>query len=452
MIDPSRFSTILFKLGRSHPRLPLRFIRAIPLSFLHALRALAFRRTVALAARQSAFYRDELARLGLNPRRIRTPEDLGGFFLTPDVLKTRPEALLCGVPDLALESSGTTGQTTRVYLSRRELEYNALQGLFLHALFDLRKGDRLLCTLDYGWGLGALLVERGLHYTDLFGMVVGREDPEEAYRRLHLYRFNVIVSDPFWLSRLTEIARERGRPFPLKLLVGGGEGVTERARAAMEAFWEAPLCMTYASTEAATILGFECIHRNGYHVNEFDFFVEVDRPDADGYGEIVLTTVNRRVMPLIRYRTGDIARLHTEPCPCGLPFSRLSPLRGRTDEMVACAWGNVYPRFFEELLSEVPSLGDDWQVALIERDLKPIFQLRLETNGTAGAREEAARRVLGELERRHPHAWGVYRRRMIGVEFRFFEPGTLRKERKLLRLVDERDNGSPARVEEASHR
>jgi phenylacetate-CoA ligase len=406
---------------------------------------------VALAARQSAFYRDELARLGLNPRRIRMPEDLGDFFVTPEMLKTRPEALLCGDPDLAIESSGTTGQITRVYLSRGELEYNARQGLFLLALYGLGKGDRLLCTLDYGWGLGALLVERGLHYTGVFGMTVGRVDPEEAYRRLQLYGFNAIVSDPFWLLRLTEIARERGRPHPLKLLVGGGEGVTDRGRSVLETFWEAPLCMTYASTEAATILGFECTYRGGYHVNEFDFFVEVDRPDADGYGEIVLTTVSRRVMPLIRYRTGDVARLSQEPCRCGLPFSRLSPLRGRTDEVVSCAWGNVHPRFFEDLLSEVPEIGLDWQVALIERDLKSVFQFRLESGDGAGKREEAVRRILEKLERRNPNAWDAHRRRMVEIEFRFFEEGTLRQKRKLLRFVDERVGGTPAWVQEAIH-
>lgn len=450
-MDPSRLSTLLFRLGQVRPGLSFRFVRALPLPFLHALRDLAFRRVMTLAATRSAFYRDEFARLGVDLHRVRTPADLGEFFLTPELLRTRPEALLCGTPDLALESSGTTGQITRVYLSRRELEYNARQGLLLHALYGLGRGDRLLCTLDYGFGLGALLVERGLYYTDLFGMTVGRVDPAEAYRRLQLYRFNVIISDPFWLLRLTEIARENGRPHRLKLLVGGGEGVTNRARAEMEAFWEAPLCMTYASTEAATILGFECAHQSGYHINEFDFFVEIDQPDADGYGEIVLTTVSRRVMPLIRYRTGDIARLIPETCRCGLPFRQFSPLMGRTDEMVSCAWGNVHPRFFEELLSEVPTFGLDWQVALIERDLKPVFQFRLELNGDAEEREETVRRILGELERRHPAAWGAYRQRMVEIEFRFFEPGALRRNRKLLRLVDERFSGSPAWVQEAIH-
>src|SRR2546430_8241649 len=323
-------SEILFALGRRAPRAPAALLRAMPPGLLRALRAPGLRETFRVATRAS-YYRDAFAAAHVDVARARRPEDLGDFYLTPEVLKTRPEALLAGTPELAIESSGTSGRVTRVYLSRRELEYNARQGGLLYGLYGLGRGDRLLCTLDLGWGLGSLLVERGVRLTPLFAMIAGRVDPMEAYQRVAEYRFNVIVSDPFWLARLTEIARERGRPGPMKLLIGGGEGVTPRTRAELETFWGALVCMTYASTEAATILGFECTHRTGYHVNEFDFCVELADADSDGYGEIVLTTVSRRVMPLIRYRTGDVARWLPEPCACGLPFRRLSPLRGRVE-------------------------------------------------------------------------------------------------------------------------
>src|SRR6266446_9707042 len=346
-------SEILFALGRRYPRLPPAFLRAMPLEFLHAVRGPGLRETFRVATR-SPWYRDAFAAARIDVRRLRRPEDLGDFYLTPEVLKTRPEALVTGPAELAIESSGTSGHVTRIYLSRRELEYNARQGGLMLGLYGLGRGDRLLSTLDLGWGLGSVLVERLVRYTPLFAMVVGRVDPDEAYRRLAEYRFNVIVSDPFWLARLTEIARERGRPGPMKLLMGGGEGITEGTRAELEKYWGAPLCMTYASTEAATILAFECTHRRGYHVNEFDFYVEIADPDSEGYGEIVLTTVNRRVMPLIRYRTGDVARWIPGPCPCGLPLRRLPPLRGRLDEQVSCAWRKLHPPFSEPLLAALP--------------------------------------------------------------------------------------------------
>src|SRR5213592_3475168 len=435
-------SDIVFALGRRAPRAPAALLRAMPPAFLHALRAPGLRDTFRVATRAS-YYRDAFAAARVDVARARRPEDLRDFYLTPEVLKTRPETLLAGTPELAVESSGTSGRVTRVYLSRRELEYNARQGGLLYGLYGLGRGDRLLSTLDLGWGLGSLLVERGVRLTPLFAMIAGRVDPMEAYQRLAEYRFNVIVSDPFWLARLTAIARERGRPGPMKLLMGGGEGITPRTRAELEAFWGAPLCMTYASTEAATILAFECTHRLGYHVNEFDFYVEIADRDADGYGEIVLTTVNRRVMPLIRYRTGDVARWLPEPCPCGLPFRRLSPLRGRLDEQVSCAWGNVHPDFFEPLLRRVPGIVNDWQAALFERDLTPVVQLRLELDGDGAARERVVQEVLAGLQRTQPEAWLAYCQRLIDLEVVFFAPGTLRAGRKLLRLVDERLTGPP---------
>jgi len=441
-------SEVLFALGRRYPRLPLAFLRAVPLPLLHALRGPGLRETFRVAAR-APWYRDAFAAARVDVGRARRSEDLGDFFLTPEVLKTRPEALLTTPPELAIESSGTSGHVTRVYLSRRELEYNARQGGLMLGLYGLGRGDRLLSTLGLDWGLGSLLVERLMRYTPVFSMVVGRVDPLEAYARLGEYRFNVIIGDPFWLARLTEIARERGRPGPMKILIGGGEGITPRTRAELETFWGALVCMTYASTEAATILGFECTHRAGYHVNEFDFCVEIVDADSDGYGEIVLTTVSRRVMPLIRYRTGDVACWVLEPCACGLPFRRLSPLRGRLDEQVSCAWGNLHPDFFEPLLASVPGLANDWQVALYERDLTTVVQLRLEMDGDAAARERAVQAVLGALQRARPDAWLAYCQRLIDLEVVFPPPGTLRTGRKLLRLVDERLTGPPGWVARA---
>src|SRR5882762_7467455 len=183
-------SEALFAIGRRHPRLPFAVLKALPLGIVHALRAPGLRETFRVATR-APYYRDAFAAARIDAGRARRPEDLGDFFLTSEVLKTRPEALLTGPPELAIESSGTSGRVSRVYLSRRELDYSARQGGLLLGLYGLAAGDRLLCSLDLGWGLGSLLVERGVRSTPLFAMVVGRVDPLEAYRRLGEYRFNV---------------------------------------------------------------------------------------------------------------------------------------------------------------------------------------------------------------------------------------------------------------------
>jgi len=431
-------SEVIFKAGKRRPHLSLSFIRKIPLSLIYALRRPGLREALQRASHIS-FYREEFAKAGIDVNRIASPEEMGTFFLTRDIVKSRPELILSGTPSLAIESSGTSGHVSRVYLSRDEMDYNARQGGLLYALYDLKREDRLLCTFDLSFGLGALLVQNWVRFMPLFAMVVGRVDPVEAYSRLAEYKFNIIVSDPFWLARLTEIAREQGKPAPIKLMIGGGEGISDQTRSQIEQFWGAPVYMTYASTEAGTALGFECPSRKGYHVNEFDFYVEIDNPDSEGFGELVITTIARRVMPLIRYRTGDIARWLEGRCDCGLPLRRISPIHGRVDEQISCAWGNVHPDFFEKILSSVPGLADDWQVALHEKAGKQTFEFRLEVqNGIS--HQEIKDRIFNLIKSEQPSAWQTYVQKLADVEFNFFPAGSLRTGRKLLRLVDERQN------------
>src|SRR3989441_12767813 len=130
-------------------------------SLLRALRAPGLRDTFRVATRAS-YYRDAFAAARVDVARARRPEDLGDFYLTPEVLKTRPEALLAGTPELAIESSGTSGRVTRGYLSRRGLEDNARQGGLPYGPYGLGRGGRLLSSPHPRWGPGAPLGWRGV--------------------------------------------------------------------------------------------------------------------------------------------------------------------------------------------------------------------------------------------------------------------------------------------------
>jgi len=417
----------------------LGYLCALPPGVLWGIRRSAFRRTLRLAASRSSFYRQKFLQHEIDVERASGPEDLGNFYLHSEDVRESPEKLLCDKPEIVIESSGTTGHVTRIFLSHREMDYNARQGALLKAIYQIADDDRILSTFDTGFCLDGLLVQRTMPYWKAFGVCVGRVDPADIYRRLPDYRFNIVMSGTPWLSRFTEVAEAEGRPYPLKLLVGGGGGgILQRTRAWIEAFWEAPLCMTYASTETGSVVGFECLLRQGYHLNEIDYFLEIPEPDHEGYGELVITTVSREVMPLVRYRTRDVARFIHEPCPCGLPFRRLSPLRGRSDEIVASVWGNVHPDFFEKILGSIPGVSDDWQVALQEREGKQTFQFRLELKDGCCRGEDIEGQILGIIEREHRLAWQAYKQKLAGVEFVFYPKGTLRTGRKLLRLVDER--------------
>lgn len=438
-MDLSILADLSLRIGGLSPQGFVSYLRALPPAVPERLREVAFRRTLRWTAERSDFYRRKFIQHDIRIEKVRRPQDLGSFYIEPEELRRAPGAFLCGKPEVAVESSGTTGHATRIFLSQQELNYNARQGILLKAVYGISGEDRVISTFDHGFCLDGQIAQRVVPHWGVFGMCVGRVDPIEAYYRMALYRFNIVMSGTPWLSRFTEVAGVEGRPFRLKLLVGGGGGgITKRTRDKIESFWEAPLCMTYGSAEAGTVLGFECLRRDGYHLNEFDFYVEIVNPDSEGYGEVVITTVHRTVMPLIRYRTRDVARIIHGECPCGLPLRRLSPLRGRTDEILASVWGNVHPDFFEKVLNSIPGITDEWQVALQEREGKQTFEFRLESENGAGSKEEIESVVLKTIETEHPLAWQAYKQRLADVRFVFHPKGTLRAGRKLLRLVDER--------------
>lgn len=402
----------------------------------------ALRRTVRLAGRRSRFYREKFAALGIEPDTVRDLADLKGCYTTSEELRTaKPEELLCGRPELVIESSGTTGRVTRVYLSHDEVEYAARQGIILLALAGISKEDRVLGAFDYSWGLGGLYTQRIIVNSDLFGVCPGLVDPREAVDRLQIYRFTVVIADPFWLSRFTQIAMSRGIRAPMKAFISGAERMTEELRSTIEDYWHAPVYMTYASTELGASLGAECPAKAGYHLHEYDYAVEVVDPDEEGFGEIVFTTLTRSVMPLIRYRTGDIARLIPGTCSCGLPFRRLSAIRGRSDEVIPCVWGNVHPDLFADLLRGAPGVGDDWQVALRQPGLRPIFEFRVAMEGRTHTPKSVEAHIRVQLAERYPALWAKAQQQMCDIVCRVVAPGTLRTDRKIRRLVDER-NGS----------
>jgi len=432
-------NALVMRSGRTAPRRLLWMIRHLPMPVLDRLRQMALRRTVRLAAERSRFYRDKFAASKIDPRRVRSLADLQSCETTPEDLRaTAPEDFLCGRPELVIESSGTAGRVTRVYLSHAELDYYARQGAILLALVGAGPDDRILGAFEYAWGLGGIYAQRVGACSGLFGSFPGLVDPSEAVERLREYRFTIVMGDPFWIARFTEIAMARGVRPPMKAFVSGAERITDHLRGLIEDYWKAPLYMTYASTELGASLGAECPKKTGYHVHEYDYGVEILNPDADGFGEVVFTTLTRSVMPLIRYRTRDVARLVPGTCPCGLPFRRLSAIRGRSDEMIASVWGNVYPELFEDLLRGVEGVGDEWQVALRQVELRPIFEFRLEAAGGPSVLAGFETAIRARLAAQYPSLWAKTRQTLCDVVVRAAPPGSLRTGRKLRRLVDER--------------
>lgn len=421
------------------------FAAHLPRWLVQRVSAAEFRATLQWVATRSPFYRQRFQELGIDPRRIHSPEGLGEFFTTSADLRARPtEDFVCTRPEAGFETTGTTARNKRVYFSNEEVRDIGYEGAVGLWNLGLRPEDRVVDAFDYAfWNAGITLLH-SLERLGCFHVIASKLPPEDFYERAKDYRFNVLIVDTAWLVSLTEIAERRG-VWPVKFILSGSENMTEQTRRWIESIWQAKVYQAYGQTESLGASGIECPEQRGYHLNEVNFYFEILNPNAEGYGELAFTTLTRRVMPLIRYRSNDITRLIPEPCRCPLrAMRRIDKIVGRGDEIVSCGMGMISPWIFETWFAGIDGLADDWQVAVLQPDIRDVLELRLELAAN-GAQEancgELRAQLLRQLEQRFPYYYKNYRMGMYDLRFQFLSRGTLRPSgprRKLRRVVDER--------------
>jgi len=307
------------------------------------------------------------------------------------------------------------------------------------SLYNLgvRAEDRVVDAFDYSFWNAPFTLRASIERLGCFHVTAAKIPPAEFYDRVQPYRCNVFFVEPSWLVVLTEIARVRGT-WPVKFFFVGGENMSEQTRRYVQETWGTRVYMSYGQTESFGQVGGECPAQHGYHIDDLNLHCEIVDRGADGYGELVYTTLSREIMPLIRYRSTDITAFLDEPCTCALAaMRRIAKIRGRSDEMVNCGMGNLSPWFFEQLLDDLAEITRDWQVAVTRPGNHDTIEFRLELRPGVTA-EAVAAAVQARVKARIPDSWRNYELGLFQFEFRTTAPGTLRTGRKLRRLVDER--------------
>jgi phenylacetate-CoA ligase len=419
---------------RTNPTRALKIFGSTPFPVIAKLQGLRFRQTLKLAA-NAPFYREEFARRKIDWRRVSHPSELGDFFTTgEDLRKHGAEAFLTGRPDTAFETTGTTSsETKRIFFSNRELnEMGRASALGLFQL-GLRREDRILSAFDISFWVSPAVLRTALQYLKCFHVEAGKIAPEEFYERALRYKPNVIFGEPSWMARFSEIAERRGT-WKIKFLFAGGENISEPTRKNIEQIWNAPLFLNYGQTESFGAIGVECREKNGYHRNDFNFIFETPETDSNGFGELVYTTLTRRVMPLIRYRSTDVTSLINEPCPCGLFAKRIAKIRSRVDEMIVCGMGNISPWVFAELLRGVSGVTDEWQARVWHENLVDVVELRVETDFLDDS-PQIIRAVRENLRERFADFQKNLEMKLYDFRVVLVCRGTLRTGRKLKRLI-----------------
>ena len=326
-------------------------------------------------------------------------------------------------------SSGTRGKATIVAYTRSDLA--AWADCCARALAASGAGRGTVVHNAYGYGLftGGL----GLHYgAERLGCTVvpvsGGNTPRQA-QLLEDLGAEILCCTPSYALAIADHVSEPGR---LKLRAGlfGAEPWTEGLREAIEGALGLKALDIYGLSEVmGPGVSAECIEaRDGAHVNEDHFLVEVVDPATgaplpdDEVGELAFTTLTKEALPLLRYRTGDLASVTREPCACGRTFARMSRVLGRTDDMLIIRGVNVFPSEIERALLAIPELEPHYQL-VVERP-GHLDELTVQVEGavdsaTVGARLHSALGLTARVE--------------------VAAPGSIpRSEGKALRVIDRR--------------
>jgi phenylacetate-CoA ligase len=339
----------------------------LPRDALRALQARRLAETVRRAA-EVPFYREALRAAHVDSGAIRSPDDVRRlpFTVKDDLRRNYPLGLLA-VPRSEIArvhgSSGTTGKPTFVAYTRNDLEtWSGLVARFLVA-GGLRSEHLVHVAFGYGLFTGGF----GLHYgIEKVGAGIVPAAGGNTPRQVLLIRdlgAEVLVCTPSYALHIAEVARAEGyEPGTLPLRFGhfGGEPWTEEMRVQVERGLGILAFNNYGLSEViGPGVSGECGARAGMHVQEDHFIVECVDPETlepvrDGEtGELVFTTLTKEALPVLRYRTRDLASLDRRPCPCGRTGVRMSRVVGRSDDMLIVRGVNVFPSQVEEALLRV---------------------------------------------------------------------------------------------------
>jgi len=386
------FFLALDRYGRSNPASMAWRLKHLPASFLRSVQRAKLIHTLRYVFRNSPHQRRRWIDAGLSLRDLRSPDVLPRIpFLDRRDIALHPEHFFC-VPENKLThvitTSGTSGEAKKIYFTVDDIER---QARMLATKFRLLPGASRVLGLFHvqnpTWSAGAM-ARRAMEKAGMFGLLSGTHlSPADQIKLIREYHPDTIISGPPYFHRLTLEAGCDTTTLGVKYILLAGQPWTEDHRKLFESAWNATAIDAYGTNECACGIASECHHKNGLHLASADFWIEIVDPDTgvplpDGQpGEVVITTLSRTGMPLVRYRIGDLATIlpRSAPCPSGVSLPSLSRIRGRVDHMLILGNTiNVFPDQFDAAILAVPGVID-YQVVLEKDACRDLLSLTVES-------------------------------------------------------------------------
>jgi phenylacetate-CoA ligase len=421
---------------------------------LAALQLHRLKRTVARAYAEVPQVRAKLDAAGVRPDRIATLADVVRlpFTVKADLRDNYPFGLFA-VPRAELlrlhASSGTTGKPTVVGYTRADLDLWADLMARSIACMGGRPGDVFHNAYGYGLFTGGLGFHYGAERLGMSTVPVSGGATERQVMLMQDFGAHVLGATPSYALNIAEVAEGLGvdlRALPLRCGCFGAEPWSEAMRRDLEAKFGIKALDTYGLSE---IIGpgvaSECYEaQSGLHIWEDHFLCELIDPEttapvaAGESGELVLTTLTKEALPMLRYRTRDITRLVDEPCACGRTHRRMMRVTGRSDDMLIIRGINVYPSQVETFLVGFPGLAPHYQLVLTREGPMDAMTVEVELAAPAPPEEPFVAKLAGDV-RSHLKA-------MVGVtcDVVLKAPGEVpRSQGKAVRVKDLRQAKKP---------
>lgn len=341
-------------------------------------------------------YRKKFDQVNIKPSDIKNLKDIEKlpFTTKEDLRNNYPLGMSCVPKEKIMRihmSSGTTGSPVLQPYTRADIgQWSDIMARCLHVA-GVRENDIIQITPSFGLFNGGF----GFHYgAEKIGCMIVPAGPGNTKRQIKFFEdfgTTSLGSVASYAIRIMEVAEEEGKEFPnLKRGIFGAETLSDGLRKRIEESLGIESFDIYGMTETGGIgCGIDCNCHNGIHIWEDHYILEVIDPKtgetlSDGEeGEIVLTSFTREALPVIRFRTGDIASIIDGKCDCGMPHRRISRIKGRVDDLLIIKGVNVYPSEIEHLLCDMPGIGNNYQIFVKEENGFHDLMIQVEGNTSA---------------------------------------------------------------------
>lgn len=344
-------------------------------------------------AMKAPFYAKLYKDAGVSPDSIKSVQDIQKLpnITKEDLRENYPNKLACVPKSEFIRmhcSSGTTGSPVAICYTKKDIEsWSSLMARGMY-MTGIRKEDNFQNMSGYGLFTGGLGIHYGAEHLGCMTIPAGAGNTQRQIKLIKDFNVNVVHILPSYAIHIAQQIQSQGidpHALPLRIALVGAEPYTEETRKRIETMLKIKVYNSFGMSEMnGPGVGMECQEQYGMHIWEDSYMFEIIDSDTgrilpDGeVGELVMTTLSREGMPVLRYRTHDLTRILPGDCPCGRKHKRIDRILGRSDDMFIMKGVNIYPMQIEQVLMAFPEVGQNYVIHLEKDGLKETLRVKVE--------------------------------------------------------------------------